>query len=244
LPSPLSRLRYARRRRARRREAAELPEGRAEPLTFEDDPSQTLLVVFGGLNRQVGGVPPFEFMRLTGGVPVKRLFVRDPRQAWYHRGLPGIGDDLDAVVTHLAARPYGGYGRLVAVGNSAGGYAALLLGSLLEADCVLAFAPQTTIDLAELHRLGDRRWDDNLEPLAARGLLDPRFVDLRGLAYRDARVYFDAADALDRGHAERLLGDGAAGLRGQACEGGGHDLVRTLRDRGTLTEILRSALQV
>jgi hypothetical protein len=237
-------LRYARRRRARRHEAATLPEGKADPLTFEDDPSQTLLTVFGGLNRQVGGVPPFEFMRLTGGVPVKRLFVRDPRQAWYHRGLPGIGDDLDAVARHLAARPYGGYERLVAVGNSAGGYAALLFGSLLDADCVLAFAPQTTIDLTELHKLGDRRWDDNLEPLAARGLLDPRFVELRGLAQRDARLYFDAADPLDRGHAERLLDGGAAGVHGHACEGGGHDLVRTLRDRGTLTEILRSALQL
>jgi hypothetical protein len=244
VPSPLARLRYARRRRHRRHEAAALPEGKADPLTFEDDASPTMLVVFGGLNRQVGGVPPFEFMRLTGGVPVKRLFVRDPRQAWYHRGLPGVGDDLDAVAKHLASRPYGDYERLVLVGNSAGGYAALLFGSLLDADCVLSFAPQSTIDLRELHRLGDRRWDDNLEPLAARALLDPRFVDLTGLAHRDARVYYDADDALDRGHAERLLDGGGPGLHGHPCEGGGHDLVRTLRDRGTLAGLLRSALEL
>jgi hypothetical protein len=240
----LARLRYARRRRARRLHAATLPEGKADPITFEDDPSHTMVVVFGGLNRRVGGVPPFEFMRLLGDMAVKRLFVRDPRQAWYHRGLPGVGENLDAVVEHLVARPYGDYERLVLVGNSAGGYAALLFGSLLEADCVLAFAPQTTVDLDELHALGDRRWDDNLEPLAAHGLLDPRYVDLRGLTHRDARLYFDADDPLDRGHAERVLNDGAQRIQAHPCEGGGHDLVRKLRDRGTLSEILRSALEL
>src|SRR5437773_9754370 len=78
------RLRYMRSVRQRRRHLASLPEGSAEPVTLIDADSSTLLVAFGGINRGVG-MPLFEFKRITEPLGVKRLFVRDPRQAWYHR---------------------------------------------------------------------------------------------------------------------------------------------------------------
>ena len=55
--------------------------------------SGTLLIAFGGMQGQLG-MPPFEFFKATGAIPVKKLFVRDLRQAWYHRGIPGHGESI------------------------------------------------------------------------------------------------------------------------------------------------------
>jgi hypothetical protein len=77
--------------RHRFRQAVEDPN---VPLSFDlGSDSTTLLVAFGGMAGQLG-MPPFEFFKATGGIPVKRLFVRDLHQAWYHRGIPGHGDTL------------------------------------------------------------------------------------------------------------------------------------------------------
>jgi len=115
-------------------------------------------------------MPPFEFLSLTGGIPVKRVFVRDLRQAWYHHGLPGQGDGLLDVARVLRELIDGhDVRRVVMAGNSAGGYAALVFGCLLGADAVLAFAPQTVLDLGTLAEMGDHRWDERLLEIAGEG---------------------------------------------------------------------------
>jgi hypothetical protein len=235
----LARVGYQRRKLARRRALAKLPTGDAEPVELAlDSPSQTLLVAFGGIAAQFG-IPPFEFARLAGSLEVKQALIRDPRQAWYHRGLPGYGDDLMSLRDPLQAIvERSGATRTVFVGVSAGGYAALLFGSLLGADAVLAFGPQTTIDMDTLHSLGDRRWDDHLRPLRRAQLLDPDWLDLQRLPAGPARVYFDDTLDSDRRHAERLAGK----TRLYRFGTGGHVLVRHLRDRGVLPRILRQAI--
>jgi hypothetical protein len=233
----LDRLRYGQRRRARRRHLAALPTGDADPVIFTDDDSDVLLVAFGGMNRRIG-IPPFEFMKLTGSIPVKRLFVRDPRQAWYHRGLPDRSSTLEETLAVLSELTSGSE-RLIVTGNSAGGYAALLFGSLLDADEIVCFAPQSTLTLDSLHAIGDRRWDDHLRPLFKAGVMDARWLDLRALPAREnVHIYFDQGLEVDRLHAERIAHVG----RLHPCDGGRHDLVRTLRDRGELARILEAAL--
>ena len=37
----------------------------------------------------------------TGDLPVKRMFVRDSRQAWYHRGIRGHGDTFMSLAESL-----------------------------------------------------------------------------------------------------------------------------------------------
>jgi pimeloyl-ACP methyl ester carboxylesterase len=213
-----------------------------------DGESRTLLIAFGGMSGSIG-MPPFEFFSLTGDIPVKRLFVRDLRQSWYHRGMPGHGDSLLAVAESLAALIEAhDVDRLVVAGNSAGGYAALVYGTLLGADVVLCFAPQTILDLDILASMGDHRWDSHLRPLVAAGKLDSRWTDLRSAlpqarrADTDYRVFFDESLSTDRQHAERLRG--VDGVRLYRFGRGRHHLVRSLRDSGALARILQSALQV
>jgi pimeloyl-ACP methyl ester carboxylesterase len=248
----LARLRFAQRRRRRRAQlrAGVTVSADHQPLTFEDSPgSRSLLIAFGGLNRAIG-IPPFEFLSLTSDVPVKRLFVRDVHQSWYHRGLPTLGRSIDEVADALRAVVAAhDVDRLVVAGNSAGGYAALLFGTLLGADTVLSFSPQTTIEPEALARMGDGRWDDHLAPLVRDQALDRRWVDL-AVALPGARdpssttrclLFFDDTLELDRIHAERLRG--LDGTRLYRFGHGGHYLVRTLRDCGALKQILQRALR-
>jgi pimeloyl-ACP methyl ester carboxylesterase len=212
-----------------------------------DVESHTLLVAFGGMFGRIG-MPPFEFFSLAGSIPVKRLFVRDLNQAWYHRGMPGAGTTLASVAESLSELiDAHRVDRLVVTGNSAGGYGALVFGTLLRADVVLTFAPQTVLDLDELAAIGDHRWDDRLRPLVQEGALDARWIDLgpalAAAPHRASRyeVYFDESLAVDRQHVERLLG--VPNLRLYRFGRGRHHLVGALRDCGALARILQRALQ-
>jgi hypothetical protein len=246
---PRRHLRYLRRKRDRRDRLKDLEPVRESPLALSlelEGESDRLLIAFGGMNQQIG-IPPFEFFSLAGAIPVKRIFVRDLSQAWYHRGIPGAGEDLMSVAELLAGLIEGqGVRRLVAAGGSAGGYAALVFGSLLSADTVLSFSPQTILDMDELSRMGDHRWDDHLRPLVAREELDPRWIDLRQ-ALPTARsgntryeVFVDESLGTDRRHVERLAG--IEGMHIYRFGRGSHALVRDLRDSGALPKILRRAL--
>jgi hypothetical protein len=213
-----------------------------------DGDSRTLLVAFGGLMGERIGEPAFEFSMATRQMPVKRLFVRDLRQAWYHRGMPEYGTTLASVADGLGELvAEHEVDRLVMAGNSAGGYAALVFGTLLRADTVLSFAPQTVLDLPTLATMGDHRWDDQLQGIAAANALDPSWTDLRqalpasargGTSYR---IFFDDSLAVDRLHAERLRG--LPGVRLYRFGAGAHGLVRELRGAGALEHLLRDALE-
>ncbi len=213
-----------------------------------DGESRTLLLAFGGMVGRIG-IPPFEFFSLTGGMPVKRLFVRDLRQAWYHRGIPGAGSTIAEVANSLRALlGRCEIDRLVLAGTSAGGYAALVFGSLLGADMVLCFAPQTVLDLDVLAAMDDHRWDDRLGRQLAAGAVDRRWTDLREAlpaarrADTEYRIYFADAVRQDRLHAERLAD--LEGVRLYRFGHGAHNIARSLRDAGALSRVLQSALAV
>jgi hypothetical protein len=210
--------------------------------------SRTLLIAFGGRKSRLGGIPPFEFLSLASQFRAKRLFVRDLQEAWYHEGLPGYGEDVEGVKLALE-RTISEHRveRVVCCGNSAGGYGALLFGTLLRADLVLAFCPQTVIDLELLRGIGDDRWDEPLEALNEKGALEARWLDL-GQGLPGARegstryqVYFDETHEADRWHCERLRG--LEGLRLYRFGHGGHELVKGLREAGALERILAEAIE-
>jgi dienelactone hydrolase len=208
--------------------------------------STTLLIAFGGRKGALG-VAPFEFFNMTGGFPVKRLFVRDLEQAWYHLGIPGYGETIAEVgesLKELVAQHE--VERLVVAGTSAGGYAAMLFGTLLGADTALCFAPQTVLDLDLLASIGDHRWDRPLRKIADMGRLDPRWTDLRealpAIRCADTRyeLYLDLAIAPDRGHWERVAD--LEGVELHAIAGAGHNTAGHLRNAGELEPLLLRTL--
>jgi hypothetical protein len=217
------------------------------PLSLDMDvDSGTLLVAFGGMAGQLG-MPPFEFFKATGEIPVKRLFVRDLHQAWYHRGIPGHGDTLRAAAASLR-QLIASYQveRLVVAGNSAGGYAALTFGNLLQAHTALCFAPQTVLQLDVLERWQDHRWDEQLRELVAAGAMDAVWTDVRAALEQNAsadtryEVYFDETLEVDRLHADRLAGLGGVHLH--RLRGGAHSVALQMRESGELERVLHVAL--
>ncbi|KOO33948.1 endonuclease exonuclease phosphatase family protein [Chrysochromulina tobinii] len=125
-------------------------------------PCGTLVVAFAALGGGTAGVARHEFVgacRRCGASHA--LFVRDARRSWYLLGLgehggaalsgrEGFDSVVDAVEREVAAlRP----ARVVVVGASMGGYAAIRAGIALRADSVVAFSPQVFIDREERSRL-------------------------------------------------------------------------------------------
>jgi dienelactone hydrolase len=89
----------------------------------------------------------FSFYKNLEPLPFSRIYVRDPADRWFQRGIGSGLDTPDALAAHLrvvlkALKP----ARIVTTGASMGGYAALLFGHLLRAQAVFAMSPQTIID--------------------------------------------------------------------------------------------------
>ena len=195
-------------------------------------------MAFAGLKGFLGGVAAFEFGNALAAVEVKSAFLRDHFAAWYHRGVVEIGPDVDSVASRLRELR-DDVERIVMIGNSAGGYAALLFGALLDCEAY-AFSPQTFVDRDLLWGADDHRWDDELNALLESGRFDHRYGDLAPvLASSSGRfeVWHGALDDVDQKHVEPISGlDQVTVNRIENCD---HRVVRHLRDSGWLASFLR-----
>lgn len=199
----------------------------------------TMVIAFGGLAGEMG-IPPWEFFRILDDLPVQRVFVRDIEQVWYQAGVPGLGVSIgsvgaslrDIIVDSAAA-------RVVAIGNSAGGYASLLFGSMVQVDEILAVSPQTFIDEERRKRYRDGRWATQIRNAHdAQG--NEKILDLLPYLLINppvrARVYYAAANRLDRIHSQRLWR--VPGVRLRPIARRSHSLIKSLRNEGRLKKIL------
>ena len=136
-------------------------------------PDRPLIVSFGFV--EWDRLPIFDFFGRTKkveartGKPFNRILVRDIRNSWYHRGIPGLGSHVDEVAASLrglvrSIRP----SRVLTIGQSMGGYAAILFGMLLDADRIIAFGPLSHLDPDEAVRSGALRFLSIMRALADR----------------------------------------------------------------------------
>jgi pimeloyl-ACP methyl ester carboxylesterase len=185
------------------------------------------------------------------GLAVNRILVRDPANLWYQHGVPGLGDDALQAAAALH--------RLVAsleptsvttVGQSMGGYGAILFGALLGADRVLAFGPLSYLQSARARRDGDLRWIaamEKLERFPARTGFNDLCALLDGTAQRPrieivfgSRTDADQATNLDALHARRLVA--CPQVRITELPEAPHAVVQWLRDARRLDDLLHGKL--
>jgi hypothetical protein len=199
----------------------------------------TLLVVFGGIAGSLG-IPPFEFFNTTQGIPASKIFVRDLNQSWYHGGLRGITDNIEGVRDYLKERMIEANARrTVLVGNSMGGYAAIIFGIMIGANVVHSFSPQTFID--NWHRVWHRdfRWHKQIAKTHHIGM--KKYFDLKNILKGETsgceiNIYYSTMHRLDKIHAERMRI--RKNIVFHSFEKAGHGLVKYLRDEGKLSEII------
>lgn len=133
-------------------------------------PGAPLVVAFGFVDWQAPG--RFDFARRlrkleqAGGRPVNLILVRDIANLWYQHGVNGLGPDVQtaaaALRDRIAALQPASVGT---IGQSMGGYAAVLFGTLLNANAVLAFGPLSYLRSDWARRDDDTRWLAVMETL-------------------------------------------------------------------------------
>ena len=204
-------------------------------LSYQNKP---LLIAFGGMVGALG-MPPFEFFKLTRNLDVNKIYLRDLNQTWYHSGLPGISDNIEESASFLRRKiDESNANKVVVFGNSMGGYAAIVFGVLIKADIVHAFSPQTFINDADYIRSKRQVW-------YVHNNFSDTYFDLSAVihSHRDLpelHLYYDSTNELDKEHAMRLKSSPNVALH-SFC-GGGHTVIRTLRNSGELQGIIVSSL--
>lgn len=200
-----------------------------------------LYIFLGGIAAGIT-IPPFEFYNAAKILEDDKIFIRDFSQCWYQAGLPGAGTDIHGIAQYLRAKiaeinPE----KVFFVGNSMGGFAAIALAGLVGQGEVIAFAPQTFIApwLRFKHR--DRRWKKQVGNAYWQSWRKPHVWDLRPLLQRqhsprNIAVFVSRSDRLDYLHAQHIRD--IPGVVVHEFETGGHDVVKLLRDAGSLPAIM------
>lgn len=131
--------------------------------------SDTLVLAFTGIGKGMGSIPPDEFVGTAIGREQNSVaFIVDKRRGWYsHKDMI---ERICTEVTAIAAES--GTQRMVSIGNSMGGYGAILLTKWLPIDIAVALSPQVSMrgDVINEHRWEKHR--KNLGPNLAHSLVD------------------------------------------------------------------------
>lgn len=163
----------------------------------------------------------YEWTRSFDGIEANFIGVRDDSRRWYQLGTSEITEAVRGAVVRLRSA------RVMTIGGSAGGFAALLFGRMLRADRILALSPQSACGAVK-RALGDERW---------RGMCAATpSCDIAG-AYPEAIVHVAADDPMDMMHARRLSPG-----RLIVHPSGGHNLPTALKESGELRWIIDEAV--
>lgn len=199
-----------------------------------------LYVCFAGFYPDEKGVPVFEFKNLLNKVDASLLFVRDVYKCWYQLGISGLGSSLEQSISFMKEfiKPYK---KVVMVGNSMGGYAALLFGAVINPSKVIAISPQTYLKNDEL--LYDDRWSEYF--VRARKFNNNEdYLDLRNFSNckkeqtlkNEVAIYYSINDVKDKSHVDLISESNIVFI---PCHGSFHEtLVQQLKERNLLFKIL------
>jgi len=213
-----------------------------EPIEIElSENGKNLYIFFGGIAAGIA-MPPFEFYNASKIIDEHKIFIRDFSQCWYQDGLPSAGKDIYSTALHIKnkiedIKPE----KVYFVGNSMGGYAAIIFSNLINIGEVIAFAPQTFISPFLRIRHRDRRWARQILSAYMKSLLKRKVWDLRPLLLRSNQgrkisVFVSKVDKLDYIHAFHIAD--IQGVNIYEFDGGGHGVVKHLRDQGKLAAIM------
>lgn len=98
-----------------------------------------LVVSFSGVGRKRGVLPPPEFVGSASNYGENHvLFIADSTRSWMNG--KGVAEAIAKLVAQF--RNFHGITEIVAMGNSMGGFGALVLADMLPVKTVIAFAPQ------------------------------------------------------------------------------------------------------
>jgi hypothetical protein len=191
------------------------------------------------MNGKIGTISPFEFLRSTAHFAAHKLYVRDFYQSYYHQGLHGYTQNIHETQRLIESLIHEHeIERLICVGHCAGGYAAILFGSLLNADVVHAFSPQTFLNASQKFLHLDPSFHQYTRKMYAASF-DTRYFDLNHLSpdpNTQFVLHYRTSVRHERIHAFHLSFNNIVRI----AYSGRTTPVRTLRDKGLLIDVLMS----
>lgn len=212
-------------------------------LIIKDDNKKPLFIIFGGLMGEIWW-NMFEFKNfLSNNIDAHFLFIKDFKQVWYQYGNDELNantvDDLVIAIQELIRDI--NYSKIITLGTSMGGFGALLFGSLLQAESIIAFSPQTFIDRPNRQKYSDFRFLKHIRPLNDNHP-DKKYFDLINLDFSNSRVdiIYGEDDKLDIIHAARMDIHKFNVLHFP----GGHVVIKELRNDGTLLNIILNHINI
>ena len=195
--------------------------------------TRRMVVVFTGMKSGFGGEPLDEF---AGSASCRGennvLFVTDRRATWF--AAPGIWRRTVKMIKFL--RKAESISEIVTLGNSMGGFGALLLPRDLRVTRAIAFAPQVTMDRALLN---DIRWPDVQKRYGTLpvGNVGETFAETR------TQYYALAGDNCPEDIAHLDLLPEHKRLHRFVLPQGRHNLARSLKDAGLLGDVVSSIIR-
>ena len=128
------------------------PWGEDDDIYFEDCDGSNLIISFGSngrLREDEKNTPLFNFRdTLKTFTNYDKLYVRDLDRRYYLKGIrnsaPSIIELKELLLSYTNLKPYK---SIVTLGASSGGFGALLYGNLIKAEHMIAFNPQTVLDI-------------------------------------------------------------------------------------------------
>lgn len=216
---------------------------------YENNNSKTLIVTFAGMGWK-NSIPTFIFHNyLKTYSNIDKLFIRDIKMRYYLTGLKNNTDNFDKTIEFIKKMTIDkGYKKIIGIGCSAGGYAAILYGNLLNFSKIIAFSPQTVLNDKKETLIGDVynapktcRWlrglykDDNNYQKA---------LDLMNYSPFNSKIdiHYSVSGnkGIDKKHALYLNSDNKCDV--YEHPGNDHMIALTLRDNGKLKDIIDESI--
>lgn len=196
-----------------------------------------LIIAFSGLYHGLS-MPIFEFKKVLQKFDVNIIFLKDHYQMWYFNGIKNYSKNLEETVILLASiikkiNPT----KVITLGVSLGGFAAILYGNLLEVDSIIAFSPQTFIDKENRLMYEDDRWKDKINKLYKQ-ISNHKYFDLLNLENKNQKIdiAYGIRDKFDKYHAERMKQTNIIRVDGD------HIVVKKMRNNGELDKLIQKHL--
>ena len=204
--------------------------------------ARTALFTFGSFTNPGRTEPSYAFvntilrMRRTRSILCDAYYFKARTNDWYLSGAYGF-ESFDHSVTELS-RLAAGYDRVVFMGNSMGGYAALAFGLALNTGLILAFSPQTRFDKEFCDRIRERRWISDFEKMRDEHVVEDMAISSLWPEKLAADVHVFAGESCSQDIAYISDLDSKTGLNRHVFADSGHDLVHDLRSSGQLEDII------
>ena len=202
--------------------------------------SKYLYLIFSGRMGGVG-ITPFEFSSTLRILKENKIFFRDLHQIYYHTGLVDISQSIPETVRYIRSEiEHLNLPEVIFIGNSMGGFAAILFSLLLQRGYVFAFSPVTYVSRLKRLITFDRRNRKGMLNIYRKTRDKPRYFDLKPLAKRNChsriKIFYSSQKRIDVLHAKNLKSCPHVQLI--EFREGGHTLVKHLRDTNLLRKII------